>query len=110
MSVHLSKAERDVMEHAVGWHSENKFYRNYFAAGPGHADWETLLGLCERKLMQMRHVEERFLGGLTVFIVTGEGVDALKQPSVGTPRICPGCRSLDGEHTFKEDCTLEDKP
>jgi hypothetical protein len=28
----------------------------------------------------------------------------------GTPRICPGCRSLDGEHDFGPGCTLEDKP
>lgn len=25
---------------------------------------------------------------------------------VGTPRICPGCRSRDGEHNFGEGCTL----
>lgn len=24
----------------------------------------------------------------------------------GTPRICPGCRSRDGAHTYDETCTL----
>ncbi len=28
----------------------------------------------------------------------------------GTPRVCPGCRSLDGEHDFGPGCTLEEKP
>lgn len=27
---------------------------------------------------------------------------------VGTSRLCPGCRSLDGEHNFGPTCTLEE--
>lgn len=33
---------------------------------------------------------------------------ATSTPRPGTPRICPGCRSLDGEHTFGTTCTLTD--
>jgi hypothetical protein len=28
------------------------------------------------------------------------------QPDDGTPRLCPGCRALDGEHDFGPTCTL----
>lgn len=29
---------------------------------------------------------------------------------MGTPHLCPGCRSLDGEHNFGPSCTLEKEP
>jgi hypothetical protein len=28
---------------------------------------------------------------------------------VGSPRLCPGCRSLDGEHDFGSTCTLTEE-
>jgi hypothetical protein len=32
------------------------------------------------------------------------------QPTAGTPRLCPGCRALDGEHDFGPTCTLVGEP
>lgn len=31
-----------------------------------------------------------------------------KEPTHGQPRLCPGCRALDGEHDFGETCTLRE--
>lgn len=35
-------------------------------------------------------------------------VRRVEEAKAGTRRICPGCRSLDGEHDFGEGCTLSE--
>jgi hypothetical protein len=75
--VELSGDERDVMEHATGWASKSRLYRNHFCASEGHADWHTLGGLCARGLMR-RHEASALTGGDAVFVVTPSGIAALE--------------------------------
>jgi len=34
---------------------------------------------------------------------------ALNKNTLGGPRLCPGCRGVDGEHDFGATCTLRDE-
>lgn len=74
----LSKAERDVMEHATAWKHRDRLYRNYFAADSTHDDWITIKQLCERGLMGVRRRPTARFGYLTIFTVTEAGIAALK--------------------------------
>jgi len=75
----LSPAERHVMAHATAWDGESPLYRNRFCAGEGHADWATIQGLCSRELMRVRRGPDPLSGGDTVFVVTPDGIEALRR-------------------------------
>jgi hypothetical protein len=77
MSAALNKAEWHVMAHATAWDSKDRLYRNHFCAGPGHDDWATIQGLCERGLMRISRKPSALSGGDTVFLVTRAGIAAL---------------------------------
>lgn len=48
----LTQPQRRVLRHALtGSSGTEEVYRNYFAAAPGHHDWETLLTLVAEGLM-----------------------------------------------------------
>lgn len=71
----LSEKEHHVLAHSTAW---PKCYRNHFCASEGHHDWETLQVLCARGLMAVGRQPGPLSGGDTVFIVTDEGLDALR--------------------------------
>lgn len=63
----------DVVNHALRAGKRNTTpYRNFFAAEPGHADWDTLIVL-ENLGMVVR--EKSFGNGGFYFRVTGNGAD-----------------------------------
>jgi hypothetical protein len=69
----LTAAERQVLEHAVGFTSRVPFYRNYYVAEEGHHAWRTLLELEKRGLME-RYVT---VDHKVTFRVTDLGIAAL---------------------------------
>lgn len=76
--IEVTKSELHVMEHATAW---PKQYRNHFCASEGHDDWNTLQALCARGLMCVGRKPGPLSGGDTVFIVTEQGVEALRSNS-----------------------------
>lgn len=71
----IDDRERHVMVHATAW---PKRYRNHFCASQGHADWDTLQGLCARGLMRDRG-SSVLSGGDHVFVVTADGLAELER-------------------------------
>jgi len=50
----LTEQHRQVLRHALtGSSGTDEVYRNYFAAAPGHHDWEVLTGLVMAGLMRV---------------------------------------------------------
>ena len=78
-SMHISKREREIMEHALGYWYDTKGQRfrkgdrNSFVTGPESDDWPFLERLCDLGLMcvTMRPADDR--GGMSVFGVTAKG-------------------------------------
>lgn len=74
----LTKAERHVLAHSLGHPKRGRDpYRNHFCASEGHDDWNTLQGLVARGLMVSRK-PSALSGGDVIFIVTDEGIAALR--------------------------------
>lgn len=75
----LSKREREILEHALGWRSSNPGYRNHYCTSPGTDDFAPLQALVARGLM-VDHGADSFNGGLHTFTVTAAGRQALGEP------------------------------
>lgn len=75
----LTDREREIMEHATGWRSKNRLYRNRFVTGPDTDDWGPIMGLCARGFMASRApVLLLAEAGMSSFYVTERGLKELK--------------------------------
>lgn len=77
----MTLAELDVMDHATAWSrgKKTRLSRNHYVAGEGHDSWSSLQSLCARGLMKQAREGSELSGGDGVFIVSKEGIDALKR-------------------------------
>jgi hypothetical protein len=80
MTVELTKEEKSIMEHAVGWtDGRQRLYRNHYAAAPDCDAWIGLQSLVNRGLMRLSRNPSDLTGGMSVFSVTSHGLLVLKQ-------------------------------
>jgi hypothetical protein len=77
VTVALSDAERDIMEHATAW--KNGRFRNHYAADEETDVWSTLISLTARGMLRVAVKPEPFFGSMTIFSVTENGQQALEQ-------------------------------
>ena len=75
MSPEMSEREREIAEHALAWPVQ---YRNYFAAEHGSPDYKTLEGMVGSGWAT---VGPRIPGGLVVFYMTDQTIEALRTPT-----------------------------
>lgn len=87
----ITDCERHVVEHATGWLSESPLYRNRFIAAEGHRDWSTLTALRDRGVMR----EVNLAGGSSVFVVTIDGIRALRALPGQPKRTKAAAKNLD---------------
>lgn len=84
-----TKRELEILQHSLGidQYGRGRSYRNHFVSSLESEDGKTCLELCRRGLMrQMKSSFSELTGGMPWFMVTSEGIEAVKKESPMPPK------------------------
>lgn len=76
--MNLTDNQKKLLEHTLGSTDPEKWYRNYFCAGPSHSDLPDLEELEKNGIMRRIETPRFLMEKDIVFVVTDEGKDFLR--------------------------------
>jgi len=74
----ITPEELHILEHATGWKSRQPLYRNRYVTDEGDEACTIIQELIARGLMRCTRGPTEWLGGMSVFGVTEEGIEVLR--------------------------------
>jgi len=85
----MTPQELHILQHSLGLdqHGQGTWYRNHFCTDPECDNFSVCEELVRRGLMRIARGPSELTGGGHVFVVTDEGISAVKRESPAPPKL-----------------------